>query len=174
MDRKEAINKVLEVAEKELGTMEQPPFSNKIKYNRWFYGSDLGVYWCANFISWVISHATGQNVKFENCETWQNFHKKHNTFIAPHDTHYKPERGDIVFLAFSENDIKIGSPAHVGIIKEINKDGSFTTIEGNTSSGVNGSQDNGGGVFERVRYLHNVTGFGRHNFLKMMELSGIK
>jgi hypothetical protein len=44
----------------------------------------------------------------------------------------------------------IGS-GHTAIIEKDNGDGTVTSIEGNTSSGTSGSQDNGGGVYRRIR-----------------------
>jgi peptidoglycan hydrolase-like protein with peptidoglycan-binding domain len=50
---------------------------------------------------------------------------------------------------------------HVGFVEKVNGDGSIVAIEGNTSGGDSGSQDNGGGVFRRVRARSLIVGFGR-------------
>ena len=43
-------------------------------------------------------------------------------------------------------------PYHIGIVVQVNPDGTIDTIEGNTSpQGSGGSQDNGGGVWQRNR-----------------------
>lgn len=160
--RQEVIKLVLDTAKKEIGTKEDPPYSNSVKYNKWYYGNDTRVPWCATFVSWLISTSTGFNRKFESCPYWVDFHKKYKTFISKDKT---PELGDIIFMAFSEADINAQSPAHVGIVVGINKDGSIQTIEGNTSDGK--SQDNGGEVLEKTRYLHNIVGYGRHDFVYM-------
>ena len=36
----------------EVGTVESPKNSNKVKYNRWFYGKDISAYWCMTFVCW--------------------------------------------------------------------------------------------------------------------------
>lgn len=48
---------------------------------------------------------------------------------------------------------------HVGIVTKV-EGRTIYSIEGNTSSSSAGSQDNGGGVFERKR-VNNIVGFGR-------------
>ena len=49
-------NKMIEAANKEVGTSEEPKGSNKIKYNEWFYGEDADFTdkpWDAVFVAWV-------------------------------------------------------------------------------------------------------------------------
>ena len=36
----------------EVGTTEYPKNSNKVKYNRWFYGKNISAYWCMTFVCW--------------------------------------------------------------------------------------------------------------------------
>lgn len=36
----------------QVGTVESPKNSNKVKYNRWFYGKNLSAYWCCTFVCW--------------------------------------------------------------------------------------------------------------------------
>lgn len=36
----------------EVGTVESPKNSNKVKYNRWFYGKNISAFWCATFVCW--------------------------------------------------------------------------------------------------------------------------
>jgi hypothetical protein len=59
-------------------------------------------------------------------------------------------RGDLVVL--------FGRGIHVELVREVRAD-CLITEGGNTSSGVNGSQDNGGICARRVRYFHDVHGF---------------
>ena len=49
--------KILDIANGELGTKEYPPNSNNVKYNTWFYGrqvSGANYPWCAVFISYIF------------------------------------------------------------------------------------------------------------------------
>lgn len=57
--------------------------------------------------------------------------------------------GDIVLFDWNHN----RSSDHIGFIVSRNKDGSFTTIEGNTSESSN---DNGGNVMARTRYSSEI------------------
>jgi cell wall-associated NlpC family hydrolase len=63
--------------------------------------------------------------------------------------------GDFVFFDWYGTGID-----HIGIVVEAHPDGSYTTVEGNTSSGDSGSQRNGGGVYKRLRKSH-IAGFGQ-------------
>lgn len=56
-----------------------------------------------------------------------------------------PRVGDLVLYSFGSN-----LAIHVGIVEKVNAT-TIQTIEGNTSSGGSGSQNNGGGVYRRVR-----------------------
>lgn len=69
-------------------------------------------------------------------------------------TEYIPEVNDIVVW---RNTSKAGK-GHVGRIIEVGQMGWIKTVEFNTSSGVSGSQDNGGGVYIRSRNLNGMIG----------------
>jgi hypothetical protein len=63
-----------------------------------------------------------------------------------------------VFFDFPDSHTGI---QHVGFVERVRADGTLVTIEGNTSSGTSGSQDNGGGVYRRTRPPAYVVGYGR-------------
>lgn len=61
---------VLATARAELGVVESPSGSNKVKYNVWFYGSNKSAYWCCTCVCWIFAHvinsATSANpVKYD-------------------------------------------------------------------------------------------------------------
>lgn len=156
------IDKVLEVCASQIGVTEYPPNSNNVKYNTAYYGRTVydGLWdtvfpWCVTFLWWVFRAADAKELFFgggrtANCGTLADYYIEKGQFV----THgYK--RGDIVFLAFSTEF------QHVGIIESVNADGTYTTIEGNTSSDAWGSQDNGGAVCRKIRYLMNICGAAR-------------
>ena len=58
------MNKIVEIAEKEIGQVEVPKNSNKTKYGKWF-GLD-GVAWCGIFVSWCYSQAGQQYRVFKS------------------------------------------------------------------------------------------------------------
>jgi peptidoglycan hydrolase-like protein with peptidoglycan-binding domain len=50
---------VIDTARAELGVVEKPSGSNKVKYNKWFYGRDVSgpkYPWCAVFVCWDFAH----------------------------------------------------------------------------------------------------------------------
>lgn len=71
----------------------------------------------------------------------------------------KQKRGDIVLFDFNHN----GTSDHIGVVVSVNKDGSITTIEGNTGSGDN---TNGGQVQKRKRVKRDVNYFVRPKYTK--------
>lgn len=145
------MNKIIEVAKKEIGTKENPINSNKSKYGKWF-GFD-GFAWCGMFVSWVYFMAGVKLPKigfsmpgFAGCQTAIAYFTKNNKITTT------PVEGDIVF--FDWNGDKRSD--HTGIFVKDNGDGkTFTSIEGNTAIG---NDSNGGEVMERRR-SYNVATF---------------
>lgn len=141
---------------------EDPPKSNSVKYNRWYYGSDIRRRWCATFVSWCFFQeglplpastprgfdATTVGVAwFKHNGAWQD------------KAAGRPRPGWVVFFDFP-NDNKEGV-SHVGIVKGVRADGSLDTIEGNTDA--QGSPT-GGQVMEKHRALGPVVGYGIPHF----------
>lgn len=58
-DNKVTANMIVNTAKSQVGTKEVPAGSNKVKYNKWFYGKDVSgssYPWCMAFVSWVFAH----------------------------------------------------------------------------------------------------------------------
>ena len=95
--------KIISVANAEIGNTETPPDSNKTKYGKWF-GFD-GVPWCGMFVSWCFAKAgyplgnIGFTKGFAGCQTAVAYFKKHNKIVT------EPQPGDIVFFDFN-NDVR--------------------------------------------------------------------
>lgn len=51
---------VIETARTQLGVKESPKNSNKVKYNRWFYGKNESALWCCTFVCWIYAHVDGE------------------------------------------------------------------------------------------------------------------
>lgn len=136
------MNKIIEIAMKEVGTTENPPNSNKTKYGAWF-GFD-GVAWCAMFVSWCYAMADfalpqiGFKKGFAGCQTGYDYFRRMGWITNT------PIPGDIVL--FDWNGDKRYD--HTGIFVEWITNISFTTIEGNTAIG---NDSNGGQVMVRER-----------------------
>ena len=138
------MNKIIEVATAEIGTVEEPKNSNETKYGEWF-GYD-GVAWCGIFVSWVYHHAgyplgnIGFTKGFAGCQTAV----KHFLYTEQTVKRSEVQPGDIVFFDWNSDQ----RYDHVGIVVGSN-DLTFRTIEGNTSLG---NDSNGGEVMQRTRY----------------------
>lgn len=122
---------VLQIAEWQLGVVEMPTNSNKVKYNTAYYGREVsgGAYaWCMAFVWWVFREAGFNLYKTASCTAFVNRYKA----FAPSQivtTSYKP--GDIVFFDFGG---KRKKTEHVGIVVGV-VGNTILTIEGNTGTG---------------------------------------
>lgn len=149
------MNKVVEVALKEVGTKESPPESNNVKYNTWIYGKEVKdtpeskFPWCAAFVSWCFAQA-GYSLGridvlkgFVGCNYAVNNVQKWGKIVT------QPKEGDVCFFDWQGD----GRFDHTGIFVKPLPNYTFETIEGNTS-GVNDS--NGGEVQIRQRRYKNT------------------
>ena len=136
---------VLNIACGQLGVTESPAGSNRTKYGKWM-GLD-GQPWCMSFVQWCFHQAgTPLPHKTGSCSALLNW--------------YKANRPDCVVKDPQPRDIIIYNFGHTGIVESAATT-TITAIEGNTSPGQSGSQDNGGGVYRRQRNLALVRAFIR-------------
>ena len=135
----------LDAARGELGNTESPAGSNRTKYGRWM-GLD-GQPWCMSFVQWCYAQA-GHPLPFRtgSCSALLNWYKANH----PECVVTTPQPGDVIIYNFG----------HAGIVESVSG-GKITAIEGNTSPGDSGSQDNGGGVFRRTRSMSLVRAYIR-------------
>jgi surface antigen len=157
---------IIEVARKEVGTIEGPK-DNETKYGKFMKANYLA--WCGSFVNWCANQA---GVKVPNTVSTVSgaaaFKKMKTWFEA--DCGQTPQPGDILYFDFPGDGVDRIS--HVGICTGIDSDGVVTTIEGNTSGKKKGSQRNGGEVCEQVRafkrnkkgVLVSIVGWGRPNY----------
>ena len=129
---------VLKIAAGQLGTTESPAGSNRTKYGKWM-GLD-GQPWCMSFVQWCFDQAgTPLPYKTGSCSAllnWYRSHRPESVFVSG------PQPGDIAIFTFG----------HTGIVEKALPN-AVQCIEGNTSPGAAGSQDNGGGVYRRQRNM---------------------
>ena len=139
------VRDALEAARGELGRTEAPAGSNRTKYGAW-YGLD-GQPWCMMFVQWCYAQAgTPLPYKTASCGALLRWYQKN----YPEKVLSDPQSGDIAIYNFG----------HTGIVESAAA-GTVTAIEGNTSSGEAGSQNDGGGVFRRTRRKTPVTAYIR-------------
>lgn len=145
---------VLTFALKHEGYTESPPGSNRTKFGA-TYGMD-GYAWCAMFVWFVLSKKAVDIIKSAYTPTMAGWFKEAGRGFTDDR---KAVVGDVVFFDFPDSTHRI---QHVGfVIGNDSASQTLTTIEGNTSSGSAGSQDNGGGVFIRKRPYRDAVYYGR-------------
>lgn len=146
---------VIKKAKDQVGTSESPPGSNHNKFTEW-YG--LSGPWCAMFVSWVLHNSGMDEIpKFAYTPSFAEWFRQQGSGFAD-DSDAKP--GDVVFFNFPDSVDRI---QHVGFVVA-NENGKLTTVEGNTSSGVAGSQDDGGTVAVRTRGYAEAVYYGRPKY----------
>ena len=141
---------VLKIAAGEIGYSRWADPEKGTKYGRWYaqhtkqawYGNN-GVAYCAMFVSWVFNKAGMKPVGGFGayCPLMLNQARAAGKVISKKNA----RAGDIVFFDWDG-----GVVDHVGIVEK-NLGTHLQTIEGNTSTGSAGSQDNGGKVARRTR-----------------------
>jgi hypothetical protein len=158
---------LIEVARKEVGTIEGPK-DNETKYGAFTKANYLA--WCGSYVNWCAAQA---GVKIPNTVSTvagaAAFKKMKTWFEA--DCGQSPQPGDILYFDFPGDGVDRIS--HVGICTGIDSDGVVLTLEGNTSSKKSGSQRNGGEVCEQVRaykpnkkkVMVSIVGWGRPNYV---------
>ena len=146
----------LNVFRTQLGTTENPPGSNSTAYGIW-YGMNK-VAWCMIFQSWgfnqkqALALIGGKFAYTPSAAAW---------FQSVDRWSHTPKVGSLAFFDFPDSIDRI---QHVEIVEEVRPDGRIVTIGGNTSSDDRGSQDNGDGVWRKVRSTVHVVGYGHPHY----------
>ena len=145
-----SLRKVIEVARGELGVTEFPAGSNCVKYWTDYTGigpSMQGQPWCVCFLWWCFWKA-GESTAFfggeqtASCGTLLRWYMEQGLMYSASEV----QVGDIVILNFHGTK----DTEHCGLVEDIlhysNGVMLVSTVEGNTTPGEEGSQDNGGCV----------------------------
>lgn len=161
-----SLSKVIEIARADLGYTESPPGSNRVKYWDAYDPAYQGQPWCVCFLWWVFQQA-GERMAFfgggktASCSMLLRWYREQGLTVPAEDVRV----GDIVILNFSGTK----DTQHCGLVvdkhlmwkhgatvEDIMRDDwtyqEIKTIEGNTTPGEEGSQDNGGCVALKTRY----------------------
>lgn len=162
---KGSVEAIIEVAKKEIGTIEGPK-DNETKYGKWS-GVNFQP-WCQSFVSWCAFTSGLDAKKYPKTASTvaaADFFKKNNRWADARND--DPTPGDWIFFDFPDDGVNRIS--HVGLCIKNNGDGTIQVIEGNTSGTAKGDQRNGGMCVEKTRaYVKNkkgilnaVVGWGR-------------
>lgn len=155
-DKDELRDKFLETARSYIGYTARPGIQSH-------FGSTVGypgLTWSGSFID-VVARESG--VLVPACV---NTSSGLAEFIYQRRWHARPRPGDIAFMSFATDPTNntVFGMGHVGIVTGADrwfKDGSFETIEGQVNSGMPKGGQLHDGVYSRVRWRHEVLGFGR-------------
>lgn len=140
---------VLDVARAQIGTVEDSRGCQK-------FGAAYGmncVAWCAESMWWCFREAGASALipKTAYTPTMASWYQQKGLASRT------PRAGSLVFYNFPDSLDRI---QHVGIVEAVNASGTITTLEGNTTSGVKGSQSAGGGFWRRERGTSAVVIYG--------------
>lgn len=146
------VSRALELALAELGTRENGRSNDSARIRKYKNGAQNNLPWCASFISWVYGAGQGSS----NTKTF-GYSMKSQTirrraqkagFYSSVNSGYTPKPGDLMILKYSDDS------GHIGIVSKVNSDGTFETIEGNSS--------------DRVRRVHRSKSTANlHGFIRM-------
>ena len=154
------INNLLELARRQLGVKEDPPGSNKVKYNTWYYGREVSgaAYpWCMVFVQWVFDRASVKlPTRTASCGALMRAAQAAGCWVTKG---YRP--GDVVIYDFPGG----AATDHCGIVEAVD-DSRVSAIEGNTSSS---NDADGGAVERRTRRLSLIAGAVRPIFDEEVE-----
>ena len=120
-------------------------------------GNPPGDPWCMAFVSWVGVTVLGAQWPLKITAGCQDAYV---SAVARHLVVDKPKAGD-VFLRWYDSK---GRYAHAGFVASVSEDGTFETIEGNTSDPSKPAMREGWGVFKRTR--GGPTDKGKYAFLR--------
>ena len=147
---------LLAVARKQLGVREDPPGSNCVRYNTWYYGREVmgSAYpWCMVFVQWCFDQAGVKlPARTASCGGLMRVAKQFGGWVT---RDLRP--GDVVIYDFPGG----ADTDHCGIVERVTASG-VTAIEGNTSEA--GSQSNGGMVCRKERPWKQIVGAVRPAF----------
>lgn len=164
-----SLSKVIEIARADLGYTEDPPGSNRTKYWDAYDPKMQGQPWCVAFLWWVFQQA-GERMAFfgggktASCGMLLRWYKEQGLTVPVSEV----QPGDIVLLNFHGTK----DTEHCGLVVDYSirvnpKTGApefVVTIEGNTTPGLEGSQDNGGSVALKNRDYWNIVAVCRPQY----------
>ena len=159
-----SLSKVIEIARGELGEHETPPGSNRVKYWQDYDPAYQGQPWCVCFLWWVFQQA-GERMAFfgggktASCTMLLRWYREQGLTVPVEEV----QPGDIVILNFHGK----SNPEHCGLVVEARgRNAYLKTIEGNTTPGIGmeGSQDNGGCVAEKLRSYSQIVAVCRPQY----------
>ena len=164
--KKDGADEAVEWAFKQLGKTESPPSSNTGGFpisecQEFTIGYD-GVPYCGCFVAYAAAKIGGASFP----ELARLAYTPYIDYDAGMGRNGLKEvaaedvrRGDFAVFHFGS-----GGAKHVGLCVGPVHNGTTDCVEGNTSAGTTGSQDDGGGIFRRSRPVSHVICFARPDY----------
>lgn len=142
---------IINKARSYIGLKESPANSDNVIFNTDYYGHPVystattKYYWCCTFVWDIFRMCNASKLFYDggktaSCTALMRWGQNNGLEVAKN----KGQQGDIIFFDWDGS----GDADHVGLIVKQNNDGSYQTIEGNTSISNN---SNGGEVMLRTR-----------------------
>ncbi len=153
---------IIKKAQSFLGVKESPAGSNKVKFNTDYYGREVSgaAYpWCCAFVWDIFRMCDATDLFFDGqktayCQSVANWGKNRKLTVAKN----AGKKGDLILFDWNKD----GHADHIGFILKKNADGTYQTIEGNTSVG---NDSNGGCVMERKRAVSTIHSIVRPKYV---------
>ena len=137
------------LAATQVGISENPPSSNNVRYNTWYYGREVSgssYPWCMVFVQWVFAQlGVALPQRTASCGALMRAAQMSGQWVT---ADYRP--GDVVIYDFPGG----AATDHCGIVESVTDSG-VVAIEGNTGSG---SDADGGQVQRRSRAWSVIVG----------------
>lgn len=152
------LEKFIQLAEKQIGTMETPPRSNRTPFGD-AYGAN-GVYWCVIFIWWLFMALKASRLFYggKRCASCTQLYQWAES-VGQTVSAREARRGDILFFNFDNG----SSMEHCGVLQQrVIQNGRemFYSIEGNTPI----PNTNNDGVAVKQRTLSDIVGVWRPKY----------
>ena len=137
------------LAATQVGISENPPSSNNVRYNTWYYGREVSgssYPWCMVFVQWVFAQlGVALPQRTASCGALMRAAQMSGQWVT---AAYRP--GDVVIYDFPGG----AATDHCGIVESVTDSG-VVAIEGNTGSS---SDADGGQVQRRSRAFSVIVG----------------
>jgi surface antigen len=134
---------VVATARDEIGTPEGSERADSYGAAVGLYDSTYNYAWCAVFVSWVMERTGATAFRSASVGDWIATADADGDGLSITGT---PRAGELVAFDWDGNGDFAYPNRHIGVVKYVRSDGTFTTIEGNTTLPTGGQ-----GVAKRTR-----------------------
>jgi surface antigen len=134
---------IVATAKDEVGTPEGSERADSYGAAVGLYDSTYNYAWCAVFVSWVMERTGATGYRSASVGDWIAMADADRYGLSITST---PRAGELVAFDWDGNGDFAYPNRHIGVVKYVRSDGTFTTIEGNTTLPTGGQ-----GVAKRTR-----------------------